>query len=70
MCMIFGCSPQINFCYIFRSLNLVFFGRLLVSTKAYVNATPPTILAESLLNFALSLQMVLIRSENVHEVWL
>ena len=25
MCMAFGCNPQIQFCYIFRSLNLISF---------------------------------------------
>ena len=47
-------SPQINFCHIFRSLNLVNFGS--TSTKALdtayiVNATPPTILDRSFWNF-------------------
>ena len=51
MCMTFGCSPLINFCYIFCSLNLVFFGQ--TSSKEYiytgylVNATYPTILVGS-----------------------
>ena len=35
MFMAFGCSPQIFFCYIFRSFNIVFFARLL--TKAYIH---------------------------------
>ena len=33
ICMTFGCNPQSNFCYVFRSLNLVNFGS--TSTEAY-----------------------------------
>ena len=56
MCTTFSSNPEITFCLIFRSLDLIGFGS--TSTKAYigtgflVNAIPPSILPGSLLNFA------------------
>ena len=56
MCMRYYCNPHINFCYFFRSLNFVIFWlnfyHIPVDTGCLVDATPPTILPGSFLNFA------------------
>ena len=56
MFMRFHCNLLINFCHFFRSLNLVIFlAQLLpkhIDTTYLVNATPPAIIAISLINFA------------------
>ena len=55
MCMWFGYYPQINFCHIFRILNLVIFEARIVPSVCILDtivcATAPTVLCLSFFNF-------------------
>ena len=63
MCKRFGCNPQIDFVIFFRSLNFVIFGS--PPTKAYIH----WVACERNSSYnSETLQIVLSRSEDAHEV--